>query len=278
MIRMSEKDKKEDSKGSWAEVQRDGMEKEVQKKEEQNDPWALIKKLDVMIGLQKEANKLQEKKITAINEATEATNALITTLVGQVRKPTKVEPKTSLEPSKTEEFLEIEKQAEDEVLLHNLFPADLQDYLEVIDEGDNMRVNIKEFLGGNNFGRANAIVTELHGKYVSAGKNSHWLVPKKITDMPVPKEQSKLPEASETKATPTGTTATQSTQISDIRAMFPEELGNLLMFAEEEDHITIKLRQFLGSENFAKIASIVRGIGGDYISAGKESHFRVAKK
>jgi hypothetical protein len=40
----------------------------------------------------------------------------------------------------------------------------------------------------------------------------------------------------------------------------------------------VKPRQFLGSENFAKIASIARGMGGDYISAGKESHFRIPKK
>jgi hypothetical protein len=34
----------------------------------------------------------------------------------------------------------------------------------------------------------------------------------------------------------------------------------------------------LGSENIAKIASAMRGMGGEYISAGKDSHFRVPKK
>jgi hypothetical protein len=66
--------------------------------------------------------------------------------------------------------------------------------------------------------------------------------------------------------------------IEDIKTMFPEDLENLLSFEEKEDYIMIKPRQFLGSDNFAKIASIVREIGGDYISAGKESHFRVPKK
>jgi len=66
--------------------------------------------------------------------------------------------------------------------------------------------------------------------------------------------------------------------IEDIKMMFPEDLENLLSFEEKEDYIMIKPRQFLGSENFAKIASVVRGIGGDYISAGKASHFRVPKK
>jgi hypothetical protein len=63
-----------------------------------------------------------------------------------------------------------------------------------------------------------------------------------------------------------------------IRMAFPEELEHLLNFEEKDDYIVIKPRQFLGSENFAKIASAVRGMGGEYISAGKESHFRVPHK
>ncbi|MDI6846610.1 MAG: hypothetical protein QMD23_00525 [Candidatus Bathyarchaeia archaeon] len=70
----------------------------------------------------------------------------------------------------------------------------------------------------------------------------------------------------------------KETSIEDVKMMFPEDLENMLSFEDKEDYIMIKPRQFLGSENFAKIASIIRGIGGDYISAGKESHFRVPKK
>jgi hypothetical protein len=66
--------------------------------------------------------------------------------------------------------------------------------------------------------------------------------------------------------------------IEDIRLAFPEDLEVLLSFQEKDDYIMVKPRQFLGSENFAKIASAVRGMGGEYISAGKESHFRVPKK
>ncbi|MEM2995098.1 MAG: hypothetical protein QXI91_03655 [Candidatus Bathyarchaeia archaeon] len=79
--------------------------------------------------------------------------------------------------------------------------------------------------------------------------------------------------------TPTTPKPTEKTQsIEDIKMMFPEDLEDLLNFEEKDDYIIIKPRQFLGSENFAKIASVVRGIGGDYISAGKASHFRVPKK
>jgi hypothetical protein len=66
--------------------------------------------------------------------------------------------------------------------------------------------------------------------------------------------------------------------VDDVRLAFPEDLEALLSFQEKDDYIMVKPRQFLGSENFAKIASAVRGLGGEYISAGKDSHFRVPKK
>jgi hypothetical protein len=70
----------------------------------------------------------------------------------------------------------------------------------------------------------------------------------------------------------------KSKVMEDVKMMFPEDLEGLLGFEEKDDYIIIKPRQFLGSDNFAKIASIVRGAGGDYVSAGKASHFRVPKK
>jgi hypothetical protein len=66
--------------------------------------------------------------------------------------------------------------------------------------------------------------------------------------------------------------------VDDVRLAFPEDLEALLSFQEKTDYIMVKPKQFLGSENFAKIASAVRGLGGEYISAGKDSHFRVPKK
>jgi hypothetical protein len=74
------------------------------------------------------------------------------------------------------------------------------------------------------------------------------------------------------------TVSHENKTIEDIRIAFPEDLESLLSFEEKLDYIMVKPRQFLGSENFAKIASAVRGMGGEYISAGKESHFRVPKK
>jgi len=79
-------------------------------------------------------------------------------------------------------------------------------------------------------------------------------------------------------ATPSRETGSKLRSLDDIRMSFPEELEARLSFEEKGDYIIIKPKQFLGSENFAKIASAVRGMGGEYISAGKDSHFRVPKK
>jgi len=64
----------------------------------------------------------------------------------------------------------------------------------------------------------------------------------------------------------------------NIETLFPKDLRGLLLFEKAEGFHIIKPRQFLGSENFARIADIVRAKGGEYISAGKESHFRIPVK
>ena len=66
--------------------------------------------------------------------------------------------------------------------------------------------------------------------------------------------------------------------VENVRVLFPKDLEEMLTFEETGNYIVIKPRQYLGSENFAKIASIIRDTGGEYISAGKESHFRLLKK
>ncbi len=72
--------------------------------------------------------------------------------------------------------------------------------------------------------------------------------------------------------------APKSQSIEDIRMIFPEELDSMLAFEDKGDFVMIKPKGFLGSDNFAKIASTVRGMGGEYISQGRDSHFRVYRK
>ena len=65
--------------------------------------------------------------------------------------------------------------------------------------------------------------------------------------------------------------------VEDIRMIFKKELEELLSFEDKGDFIRVKPRQYLGSDNFAKIASTIREAGGEYVSAGRDSHFRIPK-
>ncbi len=67
--------------------------------------------------------------------------------------------------------------------------------------------------------------------------------------------------------------------IDDVQRAFPEDLMGMLYFEETDDYIIIRPRQYLGSDNFAKIATIIRDqFGGEYISAGKDSHFKISRR
>ena len=66
--------------------------------------------------------------------------------------------------------------------------------------------------------------------------------------------------------------------VDQVKNNFPKILAELLTFEIKENCAVVRPRQFLGSDNFAKIAAIVRNLGGEYISAGKESHFKTPKK
>ena len=118
----------------------------------------------------------------------------------------------------------------------------------------------------------NKMSEDLRG--VSASTKS--IAVKQITSQQAVERPAKLPQVSHKIHEKSAEEKMQS--MEDVRMVFPEELDSLLSFEDGGDFIVIKPKQFLGSENFAKIASTVRGIGGEYISAGKDSHFRVYKK
>jgi len=64
--------------------------------------------------------------------------------------------------------------------------------------------------------------------------------------------------------------------VDSVAKMFPQELKNQLFFEESGDYVVVRVRKYLGQADFKKIAEIVKRLGGEYISAGKDSHFRIA--
>ncbi|MEM2102933.1 MAG: hypothetical protein QXM22_05410 [Candidatus Bathyarchaeia archaeon] len=99
-----------------------------------------------------------------------------------------------------------------------------------------------------------------------------------LRSMGPPSTKPTVPSPPKPVTVPTPTPAPGMRGIPEVKRMFPSDLEELLNFNEKENYIIIKPRQYLGSDNFAKIASIIRGAGGEYISAGKDSHFRIPKE
>jgi hypothetical protein len=64
---------------------------------------------------------------------------------------------------------------------------------------------------------------------------------------------------------------------TDVQQLFPKELSELLTFEDQGKWTKISPKQFLGSDNFARVLAIVKELNGEYISAGKGSHFRIPK-
>ena len=67
-----------------------------------------------------------------------------------------------------------------------------------------------------------------------------------------------------------------SSEVDRIRNGFPDDLQKLLDFYEKGNYVIAKPKRYLATE-FSAVADIVKELGGDYISAGKESHFRIPK-
>jgi len=64
-----------------------------------------------------------------------------------------------------------------------------------------------------------------------------------------------------------------------VSASFPPDLVKLLCFESTDEYVLIKARHYLGPDNFRKIAAAVKDqLGGEYVSAGKDSHFRIPLK
>ncbi|MEM3579264.1 MAG: hypothetical protein QXK47_02475 [Candidatus Bathyarchaeia archaeon] len=72
--------------------------------------------------------------------------------------------------------------------------------------------------------------------------------------------------------------AVKKLSVDEVKSKFSEDLQNLLDFEDAGEYYKLKPREYLGAENFAKVAQIVRDVGGEYVSAGKESHFRIPKR
>ncbi len=67
--------------------------------------------------------------------------------------------------------------------------------------------------------------------------------------------------------------------VDDVQRSFPQDLAGMLYFEMTDEYVLVKPRQYLGSDNFRRIAAIVRNqLNGEYVSAGRDSHFRIPRE
>jgi hypothetical protein len=59
-------------------------------------------------------------------------------------------------------------------------------------------------------------------------------------------------------------------QLEKIKAPFGD-MADLLTFTVKNGTVVVTPRQFLGTDNFSKVANVVRGLGGQYISEGRNT-------
>jgi hypothetical protein len=102
----------------------------------------------------------------------------------------------------------------------------------------------------------------------AAGFIDGWLTPAPADHKPAPA----APPA------PTTFPGRSQTEVERIRNAFAKcSVIDRLAFEDKQDYTVIRPIAFLQSEGFSEVAKIMKELGGDYISAGKDSHFRIPK-
>lgn len=251
----------------------DGKE-ETQKKQPQGE-YPLFKKLDAIVEAIKEQTK-------ASVELKDAMNNLLTSFIV---KSNNVEPKPPVQVQKEAEKKSSPVELPYDIVKITWTPCNngRMAYPDVLANKENkdfkaMQTFLRE-VGGSTSSKGGLWYKIFDNGAIfekSLKKEEVNQTPQSSSQQPLPlpkQDKSKLEEALGHTPPPQ-----PNSKVDQIKMLFPEDLENMLMFTEEGDGVTIKPRQFLGSEHFSKIASVVRGAGGEYVSAGKASHFRIKSK
>ena len=58
----------------------------------------------------------------------------------------------------------------------------------------------------------------------------------------------------------------------------PEQANKLRIDNVTKDHVILKTKAWLGSSDFAEIIGVVKELGGEWVSQGKDSHFCIPRE
>jgi len=125
------------------------------------------------------------------------------------------------------------------------------------------------------YGKLDAILTELKSLNLTFNKVKTTQTPTGSTTTSIESAPTQVPQQP---AVAPDQPKPISPRILQIRQKF-DPFKDLITLDEESDtlFVVVRPKQYLGAENFSKISSAVREIGGNYVSQGKASHFKVPK-
>ncbi len=63
--------------------------------------------------------------------------------------------------------------------------------------------------------------------------------------------------------------------IQKVKERFLDKWIERIEFLHQENFIIVKTKQYLNTDDFEELRGIVKGFGGEYVSAGKDSHFKI---
>jgi len=66
--------------------------------------------------------------------------------------------------------------------------------------------------------------------------------------------------------------------IERLRDSFSNRWQESLEFTSDDEYFIVKPKHYLGSDIFGELATIIRDLGGEYVSADEDSHFRIPIK
>ena len=131
-----------------------------------------------------------------------------------------------------------------------------------VDEGE----NVYDVL----FGLEGTIGTYVQTHHAEALKSSNVSKPQAQALSPQAQPQPQVQTPQPTKMAQ----LTLQEQLEKLKEPFGD-LASLLSFSVKDGKVVITPRVFLGAENFSRVAKIVRGLQGQYISEGKNSRFEL---
>jgi hypothetical protein len=63
--------------------------------------------------------------------------------------------------------------------------------------------------------------------------------------------------------------------IQKVKERFLDKWVERIEFSRQGNFIIVKTKQYLNTDDFEELRAVIRDFGGEYVSAGKESHFKI---